>query len=60
MFKALILIAAITLTGVAAFQWAALFNILGANTATAAAQHWQPRIGNTIVAAILWYVWFSI
>jgi len=24
------------------------------------AQHWQARIGNTVVAAILWFVWWNV
>ena len=60
MLKLLILLAAITSTGVAAFQWAAHWNILGAGATQVTEQHRQARIGNTIVAAVLWYVWFSI
>jgi hypothetical protein len=60
MFKIIILLAAITTTGVAAFQWAARFGLLGAAPRDVTAQHWQASIGNTIVAAILWFVWLSI
>jgi hypothetical protein len=33
---------------------------LGAGATQVTEQHWSARIGNTIVAAVLWYVWFSI
>jgi hypothetical protein len=60
MFRILILLAAITTTGVAAFQWASWMRLFGSPAMQVAAQHWQARIGNTIVAGILWFVWFSI
>ncbi len=60
MFKLLILIAAISATAVALFQWAGYLKVLGPPATQVAAQHWPARIGNTIVAAVLWYVWFSI
>ncbi len=60
MFKIIILLAAISTTGVAAFQWAARFGLLGTAARNVTAQQWQAWIGNTIVAAILWFVWFSV
>jgi len=60
MFKIIILLAAVTTTGVAAFQLAARFGLLGTSAQDVTAQHWQAWIGNTIVAAILWFVWLSI
>jgi hypothetical protein len=60
MFRILILLAAITTTGVAAFQSAARFGLLGAPARDVTARHWQAWIGNTIVAAILWFVWFNV
>ena len=60
MFKIIILLAAVTTTGVAAFQWAARLGLLGAAARNVTAQHWQAWIGNAIVAGILWFVWFSI
>ena len=60
MLRILILLAAITTTGVAAFQWASYFKLLGAPASQVADQQWQARVGNTIVAAILWYAWISI
>ena len=41
MFKIIILLAAITTTGVAAFQWAARFGLLGAARRRVTAQHRQ-------------------
>jgi hypothetical protein len=58
--RTLILLAAITTTAVAAFQWASRLRLLGLPAMDIAAQHWQARIGNTIVAAILWFVWFNV
>jgi hypothetical protein len=60
MLRILILLAAITTTAVAAFQWASWFRLFGMPAMEVAAQQWQARIGNTVVAAILWYVWLSI
>ena len=60
MFKIIILLAAISTTGVAAFQWAARFGLLGTAARNVTAQQWQAWIGNTIVAGILWFVWFSV
>jgi len=41
MFKIIILLAAITTTGVAAFQLAARFGLLGTPARDVTAQHWQ-------------------
>ena len=60
MLKLMILVAAICATGIAALQWAGRMRALGTLAEQVSAQHWQSRIGNTIVAAVLWYVWFSI
>jgi hypothetical protein len=34
--------------------------LFGLPATEVAAQHWQARIGNTIVAAILWFVWLNV
>ena len=60
MLRLMILVAAIAATAVAAFQWAGRFKFLGGQAAQVSEQHWSARVGNTIVAAVLWYVWFSI
>jgi len=60
MLRVLILLAAITTTAVAGFQWASRFRLFGLPAMAVSAQHWQARIGNTIVAAILWFVWFNV
>ena len=41
MFKIIILLAAITTTGIAAFQWAARFRLLGTAARDVTAQQWQ-------------------
>jgi hypothetical protein len=56
----MILVAAISATGIAVLQWASRLRVLGAQAEQVSAQHWQTRLGNTAVAAVLWYVWFSI
>jgi hypothetical protein len=58
--RLMILVAAITATGIALLQWASRLRVLGAQAEQISAQHWQAMLGNTIVAAVLWYVWFSI
>ena len=56
----MILVAAISATGIALLQWASRLKVLGAQAEHVSAHHWQARLGNTVVAAVLWYVWFSI
>jgi hypothetical protein len=58
--RLMILVAAISATGIAVLQWASRLRVLGAQAEQVSAQHWQTRLGNTAVAAVLWYVWFSI
>lgn len=60
MLRIMILVAAIGATGIALLQWASRLRVLGAQAEQVSAQHWQVMLGNTIVAAVLWYVWFSI
>jgi hypothetical protein len=60
MLRILILLAAISTTAVAVFQWASWLRLFGRPAMEVAAQQWQARIGNTVVATILWYVWLSI
>jgi len=60
MLRVLILLAAITTTAVALLQWASRFRMFGLPAMEVTAQHWQARIGNTVVAAILWFVWWNV
>ena len=59
MLRTLILLAAITTTLVAGFQWASRLRLFGLPAKEVAAQHWQARIGNTIVGAVIMGVLFN-
>ena len=57
MVSALVLLGAVCFTLVAAYQWAGRLGIFGEAT-TLAAGNWQGHVWNTILAIILWLVWF--
>jgi hypothetical protein len=59
---ALVLVGAVSFTLVAAYQWAGRLGIFG-EAATLAAGNWQSHVWqghvwNTVLAIILWRVWF--
>ena len=59
---ALVLVGAVSFTLVAAYQWASRLGIVG-EAATLAAGNWQGHVWqghvwNTVLAIILWLVWF--
>ena len=59
---ALVLVGAVSFTLVAAYQWAGRRGIFG-EAATLAAGNWQGHVWqghvwNTVLAIILWLVWF--
>ena len=57
MVAALVLLGAVCFTLVAAYQWAGRLGIFGEAT-TLAAANWQGHVWNTVLAIILWLVWF--
>ena len=62
MVAALVLVGAVSFTLVAAYQWAGKLRIFGeAATLTAGnwqGHVWQGHVWNTVLAIILWLVWF--
>ena len=62
MIAALVLVGAVCFTLVAAYQWAGRLGIFGEATTLAAGNWqghvWQGHVWNTILAIILWLVWF--
>ena len=57
MISALALLGAVGFTLVAAYQWAGILGIFGEAT-TLAPGNWQGHVWNTVLAIILWLVWF--
>jgi hypothetical protein len=59
---ALVLVGAVSFTLVAAYQWAGRLGIFGEATTLAAGNWqghvWQGHVWNTVLAIILWLVWF--
>lgn len=60
MLSMALLVAAIIITLVAAFQGAGRLRAFGIATMETAARHWQARAGNTALAAILWLAWLYV
>jgi hypothetical protein len=58
--SALALLGAVGFTLVAAYQWAGRLGILGEATTLAPAKGrvWQGHVWSTVLAIILWLVWF--
>ena len=62
MVSALVLLGAVCFTLVAAYQWAGRLGIFGEATTLAPGNWqghvWQGHVWNTVLAILLWLVWF--
>lgn len=62
MVAALVLVGAVSFTLVAAYQWAGRLGIFGEATTLPPGKWqghvWQGHVWNTVLAIILWLVWF--
>ena len=58
MVSALVLLGAVGFTLVAAYQWAGRVGAFDVASRELAVRNWQGHVWNTVLAIILWLVWF--
>jgi hypothetical protein len=60
MSSATLLMAAVILTLIAAYPWAARYGAFGAAQSELVARYWQGALGMTALAAGFWLAWLTV